>query len=63
MTLVEVIQDKRNPKEIPSTELDEMMRVIRANKFWCDPYYALDHEQQRRAVKAWVREDVFGQEK
>ena len=60
MTLLEVINDKRNPKDIPSLELNEMMRVIRVNKFWAGPYFDLDKEQQRRAVREWVHEDVFG---
>ena len=60
MTLAEALRDKRNPRDIPDSELNEYMRLIRAAKCWAGNYYAFDAEQQRRAVNRWVKEDVFG---
>jgi hypothetical protein len=60
MTLNDILSDTREPKDIPTPELAEMLRIIRAAKLWAGPYFKLDAEQQRRAVRAWVKEDVFG---
>jgi hypothetical protein len=61
MILLDILNDKRQPSEIPTPELNEMMMVIRAAKFWAGPYFTLSQEQHRRAVHQWVREDVFGE--
>ena len=60
MTLLDVLQDKREPRQISDKELNQMMQILRDNHCWRGPYFKLDSEQQRRAVRRWVREDVFG---
>ena len=59
--LSHVVSDKRDPQDIPDSELVLMLATLRREKFWSEPYFSLDTEQQRRAVRKWRHQDIFGQ--
>jgi hypothetical protein len=63
LTLSDAVNDTRKGKDMTMTELKSALAVLRDNKMWGGRYFAIDTEVQRRAVRDWRNEDVFGQGK
>lgn len=60
MTLSEAMNKTKPVKEMTDAEIKERLNVTCSYKCWAGLYYELDHEQQARACRQWVKEDVFG---